>query len=1165
MKRKIWLATAFLITILVFVACKGNDAPQQGVGDVIYGSGIETTIITNMDLSDADVNSYINSVSDKIYSMCGKPAYIYGDAKPEAEHEIVIGETSRSISAKAKEFLEDKISKSARDADGYSDEEEALDDIVGYAVYAEGGSVAIVWSDYHIPTLAVNYFIDKYVIDSSLTLEDGYLKTEMLSLDAFLAERGQKLQDEQFKTLENAIGGEHGSEIVASLRRLYTIYQPEAVTWLANLYAPETGGFYYSNSARDNQGFLPDIESTYGALAFVEEMGMAEMYYNDYSKALPAWLLSRVGEWVQSLQDEDGYYYHPQWPKAYIYERGLQSRITRDRGSAVSILRKLGITESYIQPAYVLSGRLSDGSNKVVAVSKVVATAEVLSQFASVENFRNYINKLDAEVSAISDPDTRAGRLYAIGNEFQSTVSLVKQNPEYITILHEFFKKHQDPNTGTWSTVLTFNATNSLHKIGYVYNALGLKFDYIYEMMDTVIEILSRDVETNPISSGVDFANAWASIEHIYSNIKICAETPAERDEMLTEMMDYVYANITTAIDATFSQLAGFVQQDGSIGYFRRGSSYTSQGCPVAISGTAEGDVNGYGCASYSITGYIAIALGFPEYEVKAFSERERVRFVNILERLGKIVKKEETLTPDKVITFNDGEIPESITISVTEGNTPTDGASVTVENFNGSNALHVVAVDRKGKAGVQNHSISTQIGKSDAQANAAVIEFDLYVSSEGSTAHYKMIEWAMRSNGAMIIYPTIGKNSAGKVLLYDSKGVATCELGNVDEKIKLRYEYFWSEGEYKVYVNDAFKAKGTTLYASSVTDMPITEMSFYTPTSLYANYYIDNLRCTRLSKFYDPDETVQYPKEPVTEDFEGVVTSEKYGNGYNVKTEKGFSALYSDKYTNYGGATALLREDEKTGNKFLSVYAPKRANSEYSHSLKMSVPTQMAGEPNAYVFEASFKLNSVCTSKNFLQIIFLNTTSSYRYGQIDMSVVNNVAYLAGVPIGYFDEWFDLRLEYHLNEGAIRVYSNDLYMGEITEFSSSDSITAKNVSALNSITDFSIGTYNGSGSLSFSIDNMAIYTTELEYEKRDVDSLNEANPDKDDFLPVVDDPTPDPDPTPTPTPTPEPTPGQGGNTPNVNFPGMDPPMNIPDDVDPDDPDLGDREDMGDWT
>ena len=70
MKRKIWLATAFLITILVFVACKGNDAPQQGVGDVIYGSGIETTIITNMDLSDADVNSYINSVSDKIYSMC---------------------------------------------------------------------------------------------------------------------------------------------------------------------------------------------------------------------------------------------------------------------------------------------------------------------------------------------------------------------------------------------------------------------------------------------------------------------------------------------------------------------------------------------------------------------------------------------------------------------------------------------------------------------------------------------------------------------------------------------------------------------------------------------------------------------------------------------------------------------------------------------------------------------------------------------------------------------------------------------------------------------------------------------------------------------------------------------------------------------------------------
>ena len=893
---------------------------------------------------------------------------------------------------------------------------------------------------------------------------------------------------------------------------------------------------------------------------FVEEMGMAEMFGNDYAKALPSWLIEKTASWVQSLQDEDGYYYHPQWPKSYIYERGLQSRITRDLGSARTILNRAGYSEIYSTASIGLDGRLLD-SDKVVAVSKVIPTA-VLSQFESVESFRKYINGLDKEVSAISDPDSRAGRLYAIGNEFQSTVGMVKRNPEYVTILHEFFKKHQDPSTGTWSTVLTFNATNSLHKIGYVYNALGLKFDYIYEMMDTVIEILSRDVETNPISSGVDVANAWAAIEHIYSNIKITAKNNSEREEMLSEMMNYVYANITTAIDATFSQLSGFVQQDGSIGYFRRGSSYTSQGCPTAVSGMAEGDVNGYGCASYSVTGYIAIALGYPEYEIKAFSEKERVEFVRILEKLGGVVKNQEEILPEKIYTFEDGIIPEEIAIE-TGTNLPTDGASVTVDEINDNKSLHIVAVDRKGKAGVQNHSVTFPINLTESGANAAVMEFDFCVYDDGSTAHYKMIEWAMRSNGTLIVYPTIGKTSAGKVMLYDSNAKAITELCKVGEKIRLRFEYFWAEGEYKIYVNDKFKAKSKTLYASSLTNMPLTDMSFYTPTSLYANYTIDNFRASRIAKFYDPDETVQYPKEPLTEDFEGNVTSTRYGNGYNVITDKGFSALYSENYTNNGGATAVVREDSDTGNKFLSVYAPARANREYSHVLKMSVPTQMAAEPNTYVFEASFKLNSVCPSKNFLQIAFINTSSNYRYGQLNMSVNDKgIACLTGVPIGYFDEWFDLRIEYHFDVGVIRIYNDGHFMGDVTTFSDSDTITAKKVSALDSITDFSVGTINSGGAFSFSIDNMAISMQRTEYSEKTAEALPAPAPDPDNFIPEIPEETPEPEPKPVPTPTP--TPG-GGNTPDVEFPSMDPSMGLPDDVNPDAPDLNDKGDMGDWT
>jgi hypothetical protein len=266
----------------------------------------------------------------------------------------------------------------------------------------------------------------------------------------------------------------------------------------------------------------------------------------------------------------------------------------------------------------------------------------------------------------------------------------------------------------------------------------------------------------------------------------------------------------------------------------------------------------------------------------------------------------------------------------------------------------------------------------------------------------------------------------------------------------------------------------------------------------------VDNLRCSRVAKYYNPNESVEYPKTPHTEDFEGKVISEKYGEGYNVRTENGFSATYSSNYTNNGGATAALRIDEESGNKFLSIYAPARENNEYSHVIKLPTPTEMAADPNVYVFEADIKLNSICTSRNFLEIIFLNTTSSYRYGQLNSSVnANGEICLAGLAIGYFDEWFRLKLEYHFDEGVIRVYNNDLFMGEITQFSGSDSITGKDVGAFDSFTDFTFGTYNASGSISFNIDNLALYTTRIEYIEMEKDALPAPNPDPDDFLPTL--------------------------------------------------------------
>ena len=58
----------------------------------------------------------------------------------------------------------------------------------------------------------------------------------------------------------------HGKEVSDAVRKLNTLYDENIYKWLASLWDGEAGGFYYSISARDNEGFYPDMESTAQAI-----------------------------------------------------------------------------------------------------------------------------------------------------------------------------------------------------------------------------------------------------------------------------------------------------------------------------------------------------------------------------------------------------------------------------------------------------------------------------------------------------------------------------------------------------------------------------------------------------------------------------------------------------------------------------------------------------------------------------------------------------------------------------------------------------------------------------------------------------------------------------------------------------------------------------------
>ena len=136
------------------------------------------------------------------------------------------------------------------------------------------------------------------------------------------------------------------------------LFGQDIYLWLARLYDEKTGAFYYSNSARDNYGFLPDIESTAQALTILYRLGLCTS--SNGKSLLTEEERARLGAWIQMCQSgRDGYYYHPQWGTNIG-----DSRKGRDLGNFTNHLNNHALGEELYDGAnYRLSGFSSSYEN----------------------------------------------------------------------------------------------------------------------------------------------------------------------------------------------------------------------------------------------------------------------------------------------------------------------------------------------------------------------------------------------------------------------------------------------------------------------------------------------------------------------------------------------------------------------------------------------------------------------------------------------------------------------------------------------------------------------------------------------------------------------------------------------------------------------------------
>lgn len=809
-----------IVCVIALFSCKADEnnsntdnngqnsptPPAVTVEKVIYSAKSIPNIVVGEGASETDAIRIKDLILLKANINC---PIVFDDAE-EAEHEIILGKVNRALSEEAY----DKLSKAEREGE----------DDVGFLIYSDTTSIAVAFDQdsYGINRAyidAVDYLVENYITDTSLTMEGGVVHQALFNVIERQEELDAKMIEERWETKLSQISSrldnkELAEDIVKSLkgfRRLFTD-NGDIVSWIANLYCPETGGFYYSNSARNTHGYLPDLESTSQALGIIEEL-LAIDYDGNLSTLFGEEIVEKFIKFAKDMQDpKNGYFYHPQWSRQ-LTEQHL-SRMGRDINNALNILRRFGASPTYDTPTGVKGdGMLSDGTpvslillspplsqGKISAVSKVVLAnvedANIPAHMRTKESFEAYLASLDIN-----------GAYYSVGNTLESQAPQFVQRDKVLAergedyrladICEEWMSSHQNTETGLWDLngVIDFEAVNGLLKLGSTYTKLGKKIPNALKGMTAAVSCMVSEEVPEIIC---DIFNTWYAVSIVYDNLTSFGT--AEEQEAVIAARDALFASFPKMIDATTEKVMVFAKPDGSYSFNQEHSSEMSQGMPVAVPKSVEGDVNATMIASVSISGHIYSLLGIGK--VPIFTPADRLRFIDVFAEMGYIIKDEiPEITPLKFEDEQIGESPAGVDSIMNSS-----GSIKVSKKYNGrGNALRFISNADGASVGSDEIQFPTPTSFYGAPCN--LLDLDMCIMPETDESYFAQL----------YLFPNmymIGINRIGDTIrLYEESSYTASksfshDLGvsaKIGEWFNLRIEYYTGTTEtlrIKVYFN---------------------------------------------------------------------------------------------------------------------------------------------------------------------------------------------------------------------------------------------------------------------------------------------------------------------------------------------------------------------------
>lgn len=628
LKKTLAFCAALLIAICSLFSCttKGTDKDGSQSGgnsstvvddNCIWGLGIAPNIVLDeYSAENLDVDDWIYD----LYSNCEVYPRLLADTAEATEHEIVVGQVNRNIAEKAYRYLESEL-EDLGDAEEYE----------GWLIYTNGKSVCIAYNGHFAFTEAIQYFNDNYIDNKSLVLEAGILASDAFDTEEYADEHREQRREEEL----NALVPEIGTEAVAALKNLFSLYTDDLYKWMVDLYDADIGGFYACNSGRNTEGFLPDIQNTAQIINFLSTSGLTQGYKN-IREAVPEEIGKQILEYAKGLQSaENGYFYHPQWGKDIT-----TARLGRDLGWATSMIATFGGVPLYDTPNGVkgslgapgqnapaahLTGKLS--VSQVTAVSKIVAVSK-----ASLPAYLKSLDAWDAYIKGLNIPYNS----YNGGNTLAAQHDQIKlAGQEYVDHLINYLNSIKNPKTALWEAEDSENdeyyAVNGLMKLSSLYNYFQKPLPDAKAAIESCMAVtLKPDGDTYVCS----IYNPWITMYYVLLS--------AERtggEARVAELRSIILPKAAALIEATAKKISDYRLDDGAFATYGRDAAPVNM-LTGSITGCAtdpESDVDATTISSVGIVCNIFNVLGCTE--VKLYDNVDYVVFKQRWLDLGTIIK----------------------------------------------------------------------------------------------------------------------------------------------------------------------------------------------------------------------------------------------------------------------------------------------------------------------------------------------------------------------------------------------------------------------------------------------------------------------------------------------------------------------------------------------